>query len=69
MEETRESNLTDNFSCHKCGEPGFKSDGESKVWCEKCLDKAMHCPPIVRVERPGTSTVGAVPAESTRSVA
>lgn len=53
MNEKTESNLTDNFSCHKCGEPGFKSDGESKVWCEKCLKKAMYGPPIVRIERPG----------------
>ena len=36
--------MSDN--CHKCGKPGFKTDGQGLVWCEKCL----NTPPIVRME-------------------
>lgn len=23
--------------CHKCGDKGYKSDGNSDIWCKKCL--------------------------------
>jgi hypothetical protein len=23
--------------CHICGRPGYKTDSDCKVWCEKCL--------------------------------
>lgn len=35
------------FNCHICGADGFKADGESNVWCEKCLNKELH-PQIIR---------------------
>ena len=38
--------MSDNI-CHICSKPGFKSDGQSRVWCEKCHSKAM-CPQVLR---------------------
>lgn len=35
-------------SCHKCGSTKvFKSDGESKLWCEPCLTGALAPSPVV----------------------
>ena len=51
------SNLSDKFSCHRCGEPGFKTDGECKVWCEKCLNLAMYGPPRVKEDLPRRNDV------------
>lgn len=27
------------LSCHKCGQPAYKSDGDSVLWCLRCLNK------------------------------
>lgn len=35
--------------CHKCGSPGYKSDGDCNIWCEKCLNKNIH-PQVKRTE-------------------
>lgn len=43
----------ENFNCHKCGSPGYKTDGESKVWCAKCLEKALKKKPIVKGHKTG----------------
>lgn len=45
-------NLSDRFSCFKCGEPGFKTDGECNVWCEKCLNKAIKGNPRIKEDLP-----------------
>jgi len=38
----------DDFKCHICGRDGYKTDGESKVWCEECLGIATCIVPIKR---------------------
>ncbi len=37
--------IESSFKCHKCGKPGYKTDGECKIWCEKCLNIEIH-PPV-----------------------
>lgn len=39
--------IIDNI-CHICGEPGYKTDGECKIWCKKCMGIAMSHTPYVR---------------------
>lgn len=35
--------------CSICGkEPAYKTDGQSRLWCKKCLDKAMYGDPKTR---------------------
>lgn len=43
----------ENNYCHKCGYPGYKTDGNGKVWCIKCLDKALKRKPIVKGAKTG----------------
>ena len=30
--------VNEDWSCHICGKPGYKTDGESRVWCKDCLN-------------------------------
>ena len=41
--------MSEDWKCHQCGADGYKTDGESKVWCEKCLGIATH-PQYIRSE-------------------
>ena len=34
-----------NWKCHKCGSDGYKTDGESNVWCKSCLDRSLSIEP------------------------
>jgi hypothetical protein len=36
-EEDKIQEELDSWKCHKCGRPGYKTDGHSRVWCERCL--------------------------------
>ena len=33
--------------CHKCGSKAYKSCGESKLWCEKCISKSLNGEPVL----------------------
>lgn len=37
MAKEKIDELKESYLCHKCGAGGYKTDGESKVWCAKCL--------------------------------
>lgn len=39
--------------CHKCGEASFKTDSKSRLWCEKCLKKAMNGVPFIAKGKQG----------------
>ena len=29
--------MNEDWKCHRCGADGYKTDGQSQVWCKKCL--------------------------------
>lgn len=37
----------EDLKCHICGNEGYKSDGNSKIWCQKCLGLLDKKQPIV----------------------
>ena len=51
--ERKVLDIVKSHGCHICGGPAYKTDGESKVWCEKCLNKAMTTEPHKAHKLPG----------------
>lgn len=41
LKDRVENGTSDKWVCHICGKPGLKTDGESRVWCQECIQEVF----------------------------